>query len=106
MEQILPRQLADWLADTSRSQPLLLDVREGWEYERYHLAESQHIPMHLVPIRCEELPINHEIVVICQAGGRSMQVAMFLERKGFNSIHNLMGGVSAWSSQIDCKPHN
>ena len=102
MEQILPRQLADWLADSGRPQPLLLDVREGWEYELCHLPESQHIPMHLVPTRCNELPNDREIVVICHHGGRSMQVAMFLEHKGFTTVHNLMGGVDAWANQVDC----
>lgn len=101
MEQILPRQLADWLADTTRPQPLLLDVREGWEYELCHLADSQHMPMHLVPVRCDELPADREIVVICHHGARSMQVAMFLEHKGFAAIHNLMGGVDAWANQVD-----
>ena len=57
--------------------------------------------MHLVPVRCEELSPEQEIVVICHHGGRSMQVAMFLERKGFGAVHNLAGGVEAWASEID-----
>lgn len=101
MEQLHPRQLADWLLDTDRPQPLLLDVREGWEYELCHLPDSQHMPMHLVPIRCEELPSDRDIVVICHHGGRSMQVAMFLEHKGYAAVHNLTGGVDAWASQVD-----
>jgi rhodanese-related sulfurtransferase len=30
-----------------------------------------------------------------------MQVAMFLERKGFGSVHNLMGGLEAWAGEVD-----
>jgi len=61
------------------------------------------MPMHLVPIRCNELPTDRAIVVICHHGARSMQVAMFLERQGHAAIHNLMGGVDAWADQVDCK---
>jgi rhodanese-related sulfurtransferase len=35
--------------------PVLLDVREPWELEICQLAGSQHIPMHLIPMRCAEI---------------------------------------------------
>ena len=101
MNQVRVQQLAEWLADGSRPSPLLLDVREPDEFEYCHIAGSRHIPMHLVPVRCEELSPEQESVVICHHGGRSMQVAMFLERKGFGAVHNLAGGVEAWASEID-----
>lgn len=101
MQQIRARQLAEWLSDDSRNKPVLLDVREPWEFERCHLPGSQHIPMHLVPTRLAELNPEDEYVVICHHGGRSMQVAMFLERQGFRSLHNLMGGVDAWAGEVD-----
>ena len=101
MKQIRAHQLAEWLADENQPKPLLLDVREPWEFEMCCLAGSQHIPMHLVPIRCEELNRDQEIVVICHHGGRSMQVAMFLEGKGYADVHNLSGGVEAWAKEVD-----
>lgn len=103
MQQIRARELADWLADASRPQPVLLDVREGWEVELCSLPGAQHIPMNVVPLRCEELPPERDIVVICHHGGRSMQVAMFLERQGYGAVHNLMGGVELWAAEIDPK---
>ena len=101
MKQIRAHQLAEWLADDSLAKPLLLDVREPWEFEMCCLPDSQHIPMHMVPLRCEELSPERDIVVICHHGGRSMQVAMFLEGKGYASVHNLTGGVKAWSVEVD-----
>lgn len=101
MLQLPALQLADWLADASRPQPLLLDVREPWEFELCHLEGAQHIPMHLVPVRCQELDPEQEIVVICHHGARSMQVAMFLENRGFAAVHNLTGGVDAWATDVD-----
>lgn len=101
MQHLRPSQLADWLADAGRSPPHLLDVREPWEFELCHLAGSQHMPMHLVPVRCQELDPAQDIVVICHHGARSMQVAMFLENRGFASVYNLSGGVDGWSMDID-----
>ncbi len=101
MQQIRAQQLADWLADETRPNPVLLDVREPWELQLCQLAGAQHIPMHLVPMRCDEIDPSSEVVVICHHGGRSMQVAMFLERKGFGSVLNLMGGVDAWAGEVD-----
>ena len=101
MQQIRARQLADWLSDDSRSKPVLLDVREPWEFELCHLPGSQLIPMHLIPHRLSELNPEDEHVIVCHHGGRSMQVAMFLERQGFRALHNLMGGVDAWAGEVD-----
>ncbi len=101
MQQLRVQQLAEWLADENRPDPVLLDVREPWETELCQLAGSLHIPMHLVPVRCEEIDPSRDVVVICHHGSRSLQVAMFLERKGFGSVLNLMGGVDAWAGEID-----
>lgn len=101
MQQLRVQQLAEWLADEKRPNPVLLDVREPWEAELCQLAGSQHIPMHLVPMRCNEIDSTRDVVVICHHGARSMQVAMFLERQGFESVLNLTGGVDAWAGEID-----
>lgn len=101
MKQIHAQQLAEWLADSKRPAPLLLDVRESWECELCQIPGSRHIPMHLVPMHCDELDSERDIVVICHHGGRSMQVAMFLERKGYGSVFNLMGGVEAWACDVE-----
>ncbi|KAB2923505.1 MAG: sulfurtransferase [Dechloromonas sp.] len=101
MQQLRASQLAAWLADPDLPKPLLLDVREQWEYELCHLDGAQHMPMHLVPLHCQELDAARDIVVICHHGARSMQVGMFLERQGFGAIHNLAGGVNAWAIDVD-----
>ena len=80
----------------------LLDVREDWETELAPVPSAVvHIPMAQVPERLGELDPKREVVVICKAGGRSMQVARFLESKGFGSVYNLTGGILAWSAELD-----
>jgi rhodanese-related sulfurtransferase len=101
MNQITPAQLAAWLADVGREKPVLLDVREPWEWEAARIEGAQHIPMREVPARVQEIERDREVVAICHHGGRSQQVAMFLEKNGFAKIHNLVGGVDAWSRTVD-----
>jgi len=81
--------------------PVVLDVREAWELDIARLPDVLHIPMAQVPSRLGELDPASEIVVMCRSGGRSMQVALFLSRNGFQSVANLTGGILAWSRDVD-----
>jgi len=101
MQQIQPAQLQAWLADAGRQPPLLLDVRENWEFQTAHIESSTLIPMGQIAARAGELDPEAEVVVICHHGGRSMQVAGFLERQGFSKVYNLTGGVNAWARTVD-----
>jgi rhodanese-related sulfurtransferase len=101
MNHVTAPQLAEWLADASRARPVLLDVREPWEFETCRIEGSQPMPMQTVPARMQELDEDSEIVCICHHGARSMQVAAFLERQGFEKVTNLTGGVHAWAVQVD-----
>ncbi len=101
MKQLAPTELSAWLADPARERPLLLDVREPWEYQLCHIDGSVHVPMGAIPARFAELDPEAEIVVVCHHGGRSAQVGMFLERQGFRHVINLSGGVAGWAAQVD-----
>ena len=101
MKQISASELAAWLADASRAKPLLLDVREAWEYEKARIAGAQFVPMREIPGRLGEIDPGKDVIAICHHGGRSQQVAMFLEKAGYTKVHNLAGGVDAWSRTVD-----
>jgi rhodanese-related sulfurtransferase len=101
MRQISAAELSEWLADDSLQQPQLVDVREPWEADICQIQESVLIPMASIPVRAAELDPERPLVVICHHGGRSMQVAYFLERNGFGDVINLAGGVAAWADQVD-----
>jgi rhodanese-related sulfurtransferase len=80
----------------------LLDVREDWEIAVAPVpTDTVHIPMGEISDRLAELDPKKETVVICRSGGRSAQVAEFLERQGFGKVFNLAGGILAWSRVID-----
>ena len=62
MGEITPAQLAAWLDDSRREKPVLLDVREPWEYDKARIAGSVLIPMRELPARQREvmdLRVNH-----------------------------------------------
>ncbi|HEY4074834.1 MAG TPA: rhodanese-like domain-containing protein [Herbaspirillum sp.] len=101
MQHLTAPELATWIADTARPAPLLLDVREPWEFEKCRIGDSLPIAMNTIPARMQELDPEAAIVCICHHGARSMQVAAFLERQGFTNVTNLTGGIHAWAQQVD-----
>lgn len=101
MRQLRPAELKAWLDDPQREPPLLLDVREPWEYRHCHIEGSRLVPMQSVPAHLAELDPGRETVVICHHGVRSYHVARFLEHQGFANVINLTGGVDAWAKEAD-----
>jgi rhodanese-related sulfurtransferase len=104
--QIRPSQLQQWLATApSGTKPIVLDVREAHELQ---IASVQadgfsllKIPMGVLGARLNELDPAQPIACLCHHGGRSMQVAMFLAQRGFDSIANIAGGIDAWALELD-----
>jgi rhodanese-related sulfurtransferase len=84
-------------------EPLLLDVREPWEFQICRLEGSELVPMREIPRVVEEQVLDRErkIVVICHHGIRSRQVGLYLEHQGFEDVINLQGGVEAWAREVD-----
>ncbi|MDH5613236.1 MAG: rhodanese-like domain-containing protein [Gammaproteobacteria bacterium] len=93
-------QLEQYLRDND-SRPLLLDVRQNWEYDICRLEGSLLIPMGQIPNQLDELDKNRETVVICHHGIRSRQIGYYLEQSGFDKVINLKGGLDAWAKMID-----
>jgi rhodanese-related sulfurtransferase len=89
--------------DSTREPPLLLDVREPWEYGICALEGARLIPMRQVPGALNQLNPARETVVICHHGIRSRQVALYLEHQGFSKVINLEGGMAAWARDVDRK---
>jgi rhodanese-related sulfurtransferase len=98
MHRINVVQLA---AQLEQETPMLLDVREPWEFETCHIDGSVNVPMGQIPQQLEQLQTANEIVVICHHGIRSQQVISFLRQHSVASLINLEGGVDAWAREID-----
>jgi rhodanese-related sulfurtransferase len=82
--------------------PLLLDVREPWEFETARVPDSILMPMGDVPSRAHaELDPDQPIVVMCHLGVRSLSVTMWLRNQGFDHVQSLTGGIDQWSRAVD-----
>ena len=83
---------------------ILIDVRQPEELELASVSQARHIPMAEIPARLGELDPGATIAVLCHHGGRSMQVARFLERNGYADVINVTGGIDAWSGMDTAIP--
>ena len=88
---------AKTLADIKdRSDVVVLDVREQWEYDEQHIPGVTLIPMGEVPNRLSEIPTDKTVIVTCRSGNRSGQVTDYLRQAGYTDVHNMAGGILAW----------
>ena len=94
-ENITPRDLKARLE--AGEDPVLLDVREPWEFELARIEGSTLVPMSRLEERFTELDPDSETVVICHHGNRSAYVTQALQRAGFKNVLNLEGGLDAYS---------
>jgi rhodanese-related sulfurtransferase len=100
MQQITAQQLKTRF-DNDAVLPILLDVREIREHQICRIEGSLLIPMQSIPDALETLNSEQEIVVICHHGIRSLQVAEYLQEKGFSQVMNLAGGIEQWRMTVD-----
>lgn len=84
--------------------PMLLDVREPWEFQTAQITGAKHIPMGDIPSRAhQELDPDAHVIVVCHHGVRSLSVTNWLRQQGFENAQSLRGGIDAWSRVIDPK---
>ena len=83
--------------------PVLLDVRQPEEVAIAALPGALHVPMGDVPSRLTDLDAHaeEEVVVYCHHGMRSASVQRFLLQNGFVNVRNLVGGIDAYSCDVD-----
>jgi rhodanese-related sulfurtransferase len=100
--EISTQELKQLLASNTSRSPVVIDVREPWEYKTAHIVGSTLIPMGDIPSRAfSELDPEARIVAVCHHGVRSMNVAIWLREQGFEHVQSLRGGMDAWSAEID-----
>jgi rhodanese-related sulfurtransferase len=101
MKQLSVAQLSQWLADSARDPPRLLDVREPWEFEICRIQGSELLPLGTLGAKLQSIDCTRPVVFVCHHGARSLHAALALEQRGCPDVYNLTGGVDAWARQID-----
>jgi len=100
MREFPAAELNQYLANVE-TKPLLLDVREEWEFKLCRIDGAELVPMRQIPEYLSQLDSQQEVVVICHHGIRSRHVGRYLEANGFERIINLSGGVAEWAKDVD-----
>jgi len=91
------------LAEARRraDEPLLLDVREPFEWEIARIAGATHLPLGELAVRVGELDGHREVVTYCHRGVRSLRAAEILRAAGFARVRSLRGGIDAWAREVE-----
>ncbi len=78
----------------------LFDVRTPDERAVVKLAVAQHLDT-TAQEKLAKLDRDTPIYFHCHHGGRSQQAAEHYLRQGFKKVYNVVGGIDAWSVEID-----
>lgn len=82
---------------------VVLDVRDDVEFESGHIENACHlfagyVDNHLDRVK-PHLDAKADIAVTCSMGNRASVAISVLERRGYDNVRNVLGGMKAWSAQ-------
>lgn len=75
----------------------LIDVRTPAEVARGKISGAENLPLHVIPLKIDELSKEDKIIFYCQTGARSAQACAFMTSKGVENVYNLRGGIVTWA---------
>jgi len=98
--EIYPTEVQQLLGDGSI---VLIDCREQTEWDVAKIQGAVLMPMSNWAEEAEQLKQfeGQRLVVHCHHGGRSLRVTQWLRANGFPDAQNMVGGIEAWSQDID-----
>jgi rhodanese-related sulfurtransferase len=99
VEELSAKEAAARLAGPDA--PELIDVREPMEHRIACIDGAQLMPLSEAQTWLNTLDPAKAYVFVCHSGIRSMNVAQYLKRQGFDRVYNLRGGIQAWSLEVD-----
>ena len=78
--------------------PVLIDVREGEEYNEGYIPGAKWVPRGKLELRIEDVVPNRdeEVVLYCAGGTRSALAAKAIEALGYTRVSSMAGGYGAW----------
>ena len=98
-DEITPAALAERIRNGSA--PVLIDVREPYEWQIARLPGARLVPLATLPEHLPSLAPDAEHVVYCHLGMRSAAAVAWLRGQGFTRVRNLTGGIERWSLEVD-----
>ena len=75
----------------------LIDIRSDAEVAQGILPDSEHLAMHLIPLKMQDFPKDKEVILYCRSGARSYHACAYLQQQGITNAVNLRGGIISWA---------
>lgn len=107
VDELLPWDLQDVMTTSSQSCPLLVDIREPYEFEALHIKGSMNVPRGILEPACDygydetkpdlAMARDKDVIVICRSGHRSVLAAHTMQLMGYQSVKSLKTGVKGWN---------
>ena len=93
---VTPQELAHWLVEKRRDFKLV-DVREPWKFDDYHIPTAVNIPLAqlLAPEGLNRLGRGKKIVLYDSGQGQAAQAQLLLRMKGYNAF-SVREGINGW----------
>ena len=92
--------VADW-QELSRTDALVLDVREPDEFAAGHIPNTVNLPLSQLRSRIGELPRERDLWLCCVVGQRAYYATRFLTQRGYR-VRNLSGGYTTYTALKGC----
>lgn len=102
VDEIFPWDMEDRLDNP----PMLLDIREPYEFDTMHIKHSFNVPRGILENACEydfeeTIPElvearEREIVVVCRSGNRSIFAVEVMLEMGYKNVVSLKTGLRGW----------
>jgi NADPH-dependent 2,4-dienoyl-CoA reductase/sulfur reductase-like enzyme/rhodanese-related sulfurtransferase len=79
--------------------PIFIDVRDIFAYEKTHVMGAMHIPLELLPEKLGSIPTNRPVIVYDENGKKGHQALRTLIGAGFEDVTNISGGHASLQRQ-------
>ena len=87
----------DQLAEAKN--PVFIDVRDVFAFEKSHVAGALHLPLELLPEQWDTIPKGRSVVVYDETGKKGHQALRTLLGAGFREVINISGGHTSLKRQ-------
>ncbi len=100
--QISPAELHALMQRTETAPVHLVDIRTREEYDAVHIPGAQHFTQDLMNTILMQWPRDSGLIVLIDhQGARSLDAAAYFAGHAFTNVKALLGGIDAWSQQVD-----
>lgn len=91
--------------DAALGRVRIIDVRQPDEFfgELGHLPEAELVPLGNLGAAMRAWDRREPLLIVCRSGRRSGVACDALVDAGFESVHNLAGGMLAWHEDAQCR---